>query len=73
MAGAGDHVGLPIRVDGQDVLGCHGPHPVLDGTRDSAGDVNLRRYPGAGLTDLVAVGTPAVVGNRTRAPDDPTQ
>ena len=71
--GLGHHVGFLVGVDRQDVLRRHCADPVLDGTRDARGDVDLRGDPGSGLADLVGVRTPTEVGHRTRATDTATE
>ena len=46
---------------------------MLNCARDTRRNVDLRCNPGTGLADLVGVGTPTIVGDRTRAADTPVQ
>ena len=63
VLGLANHVRFVIGVDRQHMLCSHHSDPMLDGSRDAAGNVELRRNALAGLTHLVAMRTPTVVGD----------
>src|SRR5512139_2162525 len=57
---------LSVFVDGDNNIGCLHPSLMLNGTRDSTGDVDLGPNGSAGLPDLMFVGNPARVDGCTR-------
>ena len=69
----GNNVRLFINVNREDVFGSHGTHPVLDRTGNAACKVNIRRDARAGLTHLVSVIAPAIVGYSARTTNDAIQ
>ena len=69
----GNNVRLFINVDGQDIFGSHGPHPMLDRAGYAACKVNIRRNARTGLAHLIGVIAPAIVGDRARSTDDAIQ
>src|ERR1700716_647089 len=58
-----------IGIDGEDVLGGPAADHVLDGAADPAGNVEIRRDPRPGLSDLVTVWPPAEARDGTRTAD----
>src|SRR2546430_17208389 len=67
VVGLGHDRRARIRVDREDVLGRPAADHVLNRTADPTRDVEVRRDPGPGLADLVAVWPPAEAGHRPRA------
>jgi len=65
---------IGIVVDGHDYLGCLHDRKMLNGTGNSAGDIEPRAYRFAGLADLQRVGREAGVhggpGGANRRPEN---
>ena len=63
------HRRVAVGVDRQDRLGRAGADHVLDRPADAAGDVQVGRDPGPGLTDLLGMRAPAGRGHDARDAD----
>ena len=67
VVGLGHHGGFGIGVDNDDRFGPLAADVMLNRTADAASDIHIGGDSGSGLTDLIGMGAPALIGHCPRA------